>query len=32
MCNYLSMGISCHTGEGALGIGGSCKPKEDRKE
>jgi len=27
MCNYLSMGISCHTGEGALGIGGSCKPK-----
>ena len=27
MCDYLSMGISCHTGEGALGIGCSCKPK-----
>lgn len=27
MCDYLTMGISCHTGEGALGIGCSCKPK-----
>ena len=27
MCDYLSMGISCHTGEGALGIGCSCRPK-----
>ena len=30
MCDYLSMGISCHTGEGALGIGGSCKPKRNQ--
>lgn len=27
MCDYLTMGISCHTGDGALGIGCSCKPK-----
>lgn len=27
MCDYLTMGISCHTGKGALGIGCSCKPK-----
>lgn len=27
LCDYLSMGISCHTGDGALGIGCSCKPK-----
>ncbi len=27
MCNYLTMGISCHTGDGALGIACSCKPK-----
>ena len=27
MCDNLSMGISCHTGDGALGIGCSCKPK-----
>ena len=26
MCDYLTMGISCHTGDGALGIGCSCKP------
>lgn len=26
-CDYLSLGISCHTGEGALGIGCSCRPK-----
>lgn len=29
MCDYLSMGISCHTGDGALGIGCSCKPKRN---
>ena len=29
MCNYLTMGISCHTGAGALGIGCSCKPKKN---
>ena len=27
MCDYLTLGISCHTGEGALGIGCSCHPK-----
>lgn len=27
LCDKLSLGISCHTGEGALGIGVSCKPK-----
>lgn len=27
MCDNLSMGISCHTGEGALGIGCSCRPR-----
>lgn len=27
MCDYLTLGISCHTGEGALGIGCSCRPK-----
>lgn len=27
LCDPLSLGISCHTGEGALGIGCSCKPK-----
>ena len=27
MCDYLTLGISCHTGEGALGIGCSCYPK-----
>jgi len=27
LCDNLSLGISCHTGEGALGIGCSCKPK-----
>jgi len=26
LCDYLSLGISCHTGGGALGIGISCKP------
>lgn len=29
MCDYLTMGISCHTGDGALGIGCSCKPKRE---
>ena len=27
LCDKLSLGISCHTGEGALGIGCSCRPK-----
>ena len=27
LCDNLSLGICCHTGEGALGIGLSCKPK-----
>lgn len=27
MWDYLSLGISCHTGEGALGIGCSCRPR-----
>lgn len=27
MCDYLTFGISCHTGEGALGIGCSCRPR-----
>lgn len=27
LCDNLSMGICCHTGEGALGIGCSCKPR-----
>lgn len=27
MCDYLTLGISCHIGEGALGIGCSCRPK-----
>lgn len=26
LCDNLSLGISCHTGPGALGIGCSCKP------
>ena len=25
----LTLGISCHTGEGALGIGCSCRPKRN---
>lgn len=27
LCDNLSLGISCHTGEGALGVGCSCKPR-----
>ena len=27
LCDDLSLGICCHTGEGALGIGCSCRPK-----
>ncbi len=27
MCDHLTLGISCHTGEGGLGIGCSCRPK-----
>ena len=26
MCDYLSFGVTCHTGPGALGIGFSCRP------
>ena len=28
LCDPLSLGICCHTGEGALGIGISCRPKK----
>ena len=31
LCGKLSLGLSCHTGEGALGIGCSCKPKRPAK-
>jgi len=27
LIDKLSLGISCHTGEGALGIGCSCRPR-----
>lgn len=27
MCDPISLGVSCHTGPGALGIGCSCRPK-----
>jgi len=27
MCDNLTLGISCHTGEGGLGIGCSCRPR-----
>ena len=27
LCDNLSLGVSCHTGEGALGIGLSCSPR-----
>ena len=27
MCDALTLGISCHTGEGGLGIGCSCRPR-----
>lgn len=27
LCDDLSLGVSCHTGPGALGIGLSCKPR-----
>lgn len=27
-CDNLTMGISCHVGEGALGIGVSCRPRK----
>ncbi len=29
MCDNLSLGVCCHTGPGALGIGCSCKPMLD---
>ena len=28
LCDKLSLGIACHTGEGALGVGCSCKPRK----
>lgn len=31
LCDYLSLGISAHTGPGALGIGCSCRPKRPEK-
>lgn len=31
LCDTLSLGLSCHTGEGALGIGCSCRPKREIK-
>ena len=27
MCDALSLGVSCHIGQGGLGIGCSCRPK-----
>lgn len=27
LCSDLSLGVSCHTGEGALGVGCSCRPR-----
>ena len=32
MCDNLSLGVSCHTGKGALGIGCSCKPERPKKK
>ena len=29
LCDQLSLGIACHTGEGALGVGISCKPRRE---
>ncbi len=29
MCDNLSLGVSCHIGQGGLGIGCSCRPKRD---
>lgn len=29
LCDDLSMGLSCHIGEGGLGIGCSCRPRRD---
>ena len=31
LCGNLSLGLCCHAGEGALGIGCSCKPKRPAK-
>lgn len=30
LCDNLSLGLACHTGEGALGVGCSCRPKRHR--
>lgn len=27
LCDYLTLGVACHVGQGALGIGCSCRPK-----
>ena len=27
LCDDLALAIACHTGEGALGVGFSCRPK-----
>lgn len=27
LCDKFSLGLSCHIGEGALGVGCSCRPK-----
>lgn len=32
MCDNLSLGVSCHTGKSALGIGCSCKPERPKKK
>lgn len=32
MCDYLSLGVCCHTGAGALGIGCSCRPRRPEKK
>ena len=30
LCDPLSLGICCHTGEGALGVGVSCRPRRSK--
>ena len=32
LCDRLSLGLSCHTGIGALGVGCSCKPIRNKEE
>lgn len=31
LCDYLPLAVCCHTGEGALGIGCSCRPKRPER-